>query len=84
MVAEDIFMLLSERDSETKRCTLDDTQVTVAFYELYGGRIQDLLNNRQKLRILEDGKGEVVVSGLEEFEANDPHEFMALVNAGNE
>lgn len=72
MVAEDLFMLLDE-----------DSLVTVSFFELYGGRIQDLLNKRQRLKILEDGKGEVVVTGLEEFEANDASELMALVDTGN-
>jgi len=80
MVAEDIFAFLDDPESG---CASEDIQITVAFYELYGGRIQDLLNNRHRLRVLEDGKGEVIVSGLEEFEANDPNEFLALVEAGN-
>lgn len=84
MVAHDIFKFLNDPDAENNNgCSAEDTQVTVAFFELYGGRIQDLLNERHRLRILEDGKGEVVVSGLEEFEANDPEEFLNLVNDGN-
>ena len=82
MVAEDIFALLNDPNNNSG-CNAEETQVAVAFFELYGGRIQDLLNDRQRLRILEDGRGEVVVNGLEEFEANDPNEFMELVNAGN-
>jgi hypothetical protein len=34
-------------------------QVLVSFFEIYGGRCQDLLNNRQRLNIREDGAGEV-------------------------
>jgi len=85
MVAEDLFHLLSNDDYEydDSKCTLDNTIVTVSFFEIYGGRIVDLLNNRERLKVLEDGKGEVVVSGLEEFESNDPAEFFALVDAGN-
>lgn len=62
MVAEDIYMLLGEGSG----CRDDDTVVTVSMFELYGGRCQDLLNDRTRLKILEDGKGEVVVTGLEE------------------
>lgn len=85
MVAEDIFLLLSEEHGagEDGGCTSGTTVLTVTFFEIYGGRVQDLLNNRHRLKVLEDGKGEVVVSGLEEFEANDPQELLALVEAGN-
>lgn len=83
MVAQDIFALLDDPEGDDSCCTADNTIVTVAFFELYGGRVQDLLNNRQRLKVLEDGKGEVVVSGLEEFEASDPTEFMTLVDTGN-
>jgi kinesin family protein 2/24 len=61
-----------------------DTTVTVAYFEIYGGYIQDLLYNRKRLKILEDGKGEIVVSGLEEFQANDSAQFLALVATGNQ
>mmetsp|Transcript_20605 Transcript_20605/g.41238 ORF Transcript_20605/g.41238 Transcript_20605/m.41238 type:complete len:733 (+) Transcript_20605:178-2376(+) len=84
MVAEDIYAMLAAADSGGGReCRDADTTVTVSFYELYGGRCQDLLNNRNGLKILEDGNGEVVVTGLEEFEAGDPYELMELVERGN-
>ena len=84
MVAEDIFMLLGGEGAAAKKgCTNADTVVTVSFFELYGGRCQDLLNDRHRLKILEDGKGEVVITELEEFEAADPDEFLTLVQAGN-
>ena len=86
MVAEDIFLLLSEEHGAMVNeggCTLGDTFVTVSFFELYGGRVQDLLNDRRRLKVLEDGKGEVVVSGLEEFEANDPNQLLELIDSAN-
>ena len=87
MVAEDLFMYLSDnRDfsDETGECaTLNNALVTVSMFEIYGSHIQDLLNNRQKLKILEDGRGEVVVTGLEEYEANSPLDFLSLVDRGN-
>mmetsp|Transcript_48376 Transcript_48376/g.89712 ORF Transcript_48376/g.89712 Transcript_48376/m.89712 type:complete len:282 (-) Transcript_48376:21-866(-) len=85
MVAEDLFEILSGRHGggAGNSCTLEDTAVTVTFFEIYGGRIQDLLNERKRLKLLEDGKGEVVISGLEEFEANGPDQFFTLLDAGN-
>ena len=46
--------------------TFANTQVAVSFFEIYGGRCQDLLNERSKLSVHEDGQGEVVVADLTE------------------
>ena len=35
--------------------------VFVSYFEIYGGRCQDLLNDRHKLLVREDGKGDVVI-----------------------
>jgi len=77
MVAEDIFHLLSNGDGPN----LDDTMVFVSFFEIYGGRIQDLLNQRNRLKVLEDGHGEVVITGLREFEASDPGNLMEYIES---
>lgn len=58
---------------------MEDTLVTVSYFEIYGGRVQDLLNKRSRLKVLEDGNGEVVVSGLKEFEASDPAHLLGLI-----
>ena len=58
-------------------------ETTVAFFELYGGFIQDLLNDRQRCKLLEDGKGEVNITGLIEVPAQSPEEFLQVVNQGN-
>lgn len=78
MVAEDIFHLLSNGGIGPNT---DDTMVLVSFFEIYGGRIQDLLNKRHKLKVLEDGKGEVVVTGLREFEASDPQHLLEYIES---
>mmetsp|Transcript_20826 Transcript_20826/g.28312 ORF Transcript_20826/g.28312 Transcript_20826/m.28312 type:complete len:642 (-) Transcript_20826:506-2431(-) len=57
--------------------------VHVSFFEIYGGRCQDLLNERHRLIVREDGKGEVHVSGLEEFQVNNAEELLTLIEAGN-
>lgn len=90
MVAEDLFLLLGEASKANNNaggggaCSLDDTSVYVTFFEIYGGRIQDLLNERKRLKVLEDGKGEVQITGLEEFEAVDAEQFLSLIDAGND
>ena len=86
MVADDLFLLISnEHGPQVNKggCILEETTVTVSFFEIYGGRIQDLLNKRQRLKVLEDGKGEVVVSGLKEFEASNPEGLLSLIESAN-
>ena len=39
--------------------------VFIAFYEIYCGKLFDLLNNRQVLHARENAKGNVVISGLQ-------------------
>lgn len=84
MVAEDVFLTLSNNAFDNEGCSLENTAVSVAIFEIYNGQIQDLLNGRNRLRVLEDGRGEVVVSGLEEFEATGPREFLSLVRRGHD
>lgn len=40
--------------------------VVVSFYEIYGGKLFDLLNNREPLKALVDAKGDVNVLGIVE------------------
>jgi kinesin family protein 2/24 len=81
MVANDVFKLLGNDHSSS--VSIHDTVVLVSFFEIYGGRIQDLLNNGQRLKVLEDGKGEVVVTGLMEFEANNPKHLLEFIESAN-
>ncbi len=83
MVAEDVYLTLSNNAFDNEGRSLENTSVSVAIFEIYGGRIQDLLNGRYRLKVLEDGRGEVVVSGLEEFEANGPRDFLNLIETGH-
>ena len=80
MVANDVFKLL---ESDRSSVSTNDTVVLVSFFEIYGGRIQDLLNHGKRLKVLEDGKGEVVVTGLMEFEANNPKHLLDFIESAN-
>ncbi|CAM9960373.1 unnamed protein product [Ectocarpus fasciculatus] len=57
--------------------------VHVSFFEIYGGRCQDLLNHRHRCVVREDGKGEVVIAGLQEKEAMDAEGLEEFIADGN-
>lgn len=76
-VVQDLFDLLGSQAQHA------GTRVFVSYFEIYGGRCQDLLNNRQRLNVREDGSGEVVVGDLEELEADGVDSLQAIVDTGN-
>ena len=82
LLCEDLFDQLSQEDMDDV-CSLKNTDVKLSFFEMYGGFIQDLLNDRKRLKVLEDGKGEVVVSGLQEVQVATPNDFLEIVEQGN-
>jgi hypothetical protein len=83
MVAADLFYFLSGKAAMKSACTKQNTVVTVSFFEIYGVRVQDLLNSRHQLKVLEDGRGEVVIFGLEEYETTDAEHLFSLITQGN-
>lgn len=85
IVTEDMFTMLNgnQVDDESGGCSLENTIVSISFFELYGGYVQDLLNDRNRLKILEDGKGEIHVNGLTEMSINDSTKFLDIVAIGN-
>jgi len=80
ILVEDLFMLL--QDVEGGLCSLDNTRVMLSFFELYGGFVQDLLNDRTRLKILEDGRGEINITGLLEVEAEDAAKCLDILREG--
>jgi kinesin family protein 2/24 len=77
LVVQDLFDMLNSEDDHAQ------TRVFVSYFEIYGGRCQDLLNNRQRLNVREDGSGEVIVGDLEELEADGPDALQSIVDTGN-
>ncbi|KAJ1444753.1 P-loop containing nucleoside triphosphate hydrolase protein [Pelagophyceae sp. CCMP2097] len=55
----------------------------LSFFEIYGGRCQDLMNERARLQVREDARGEVNVIGLEEVLVRDAAELLATIDRGN-
>lgn len=56
--------------------------ICVSFFEIYGGRCQDLLH-RQVLTIREDGAGEVQIVDLEEVQPQNTDELLQVIEKGN-
>jgi kinesin family protein 2/24 len=78
MVAEDVFNFL--KSPEYKDLNL---RVSASFFEIYSNDVFDLLANKAKLRILEDGKHQVHIVGLTEKVVNSVDEVIKLIERGN-
>lgn len=55
----------------------------VSFFEIYGGKLYDLLNDRKKLCMREDGKQQVCIVGLQEYNVTDVETIGELIEKGN-
>ena len=55
----------------------------MSFFEIYGGKLFDLLNNKAKLSILEDKNNKVQVHGLLEREVTSEEEMLQVIEYGN-
>ena len=54
----------------------------VSFFEIYGGKVYDLLNGRKKLVIREDARAQMCVVGLQEFEVDNVELVQRLIEHG--
>ena len=52
-------------------------------YEIYGGKIYDLLNNHEQLKLLEDKNQKIQIQGLKEQFVQSEDEILDLINFGN-
>ena len=55
----------------------------MSFFEIYGGKCMDLLNNKKKLQILEDKNNKIQVFGLEEKEAFSSSDVQQIIDYGH-
>ncbi|GKV27019.1 hypothetical protein SLEP1_g36228 [Rubroshorea leprosula] len=58
-------------------------QLFVSFFEIYGGKLFDLLSDRKKLCMREDGKQKVCIVGLQEYRVSDVEAINELIEKGN-
>eukprot|EP01018_Ginkgo_biloba_P020497 Gb_02027 [translate_table: standard] len=55
----------------------------LSFFEIYGGKLYDLLSDRRKLCMREDGRQQVCIVGLQEFEVSDVQIVKDYIEKGN-
>ncbi|XP_068461305.1 kinesin-like protein KIF2A isoform X5 [Clinocottus analis] len=78
LAARDVFLMLKKPNYKKL-----DLQVYATFFEIYSGKVFDLLNRKTKLRVLEDGKQQVQVVGLQEKDVKCTEEVLKLIEVGN-
>lgn len=61
----------------------DSCQFYMSFFEIYGGKVMDLLNGKKKLAIQEDANSKIQVSGLEERIAQSEDEMLNIIDFGH-
>ena len=76
--AKDVFKLLASNKYKDENLV-----VACSYFEIYGGKVFDLLSGKCKLRVMEDGKQQVVVVGLNETEVESVQDVLELINQGN-
>merc|ERR1719347_1452084 len=78
LAAQDVFKLL--RSSKHK---IKNLVVSCSYFEIYSGKVFDLLSGKSKLRVLEDGKQQVQIVGLTESEVTSVEDVLKLITSGN-
>ncbi|KAG6505204.1 hypothetical protein ZIOFF_037558 [Zingiber officinale] len=76
--AEDIVRLLKQPFYRNQKFKL-----WLSYFEIYGGKLFDLLCDRRKLCMREDGKQQVCIVGLQEFEVTDVLMVKEFIEKGN-
>ncbi|XP_075595536.1 kinesin-like protein KIF2A isoform X1 [Balearica regulorum gibbericeps] len=78
LAARDVFLMLKKQNYKKL-----ELQVYSTYFEIYSGKVFDLLNRKTKLRVLEDGKQQVQVVGLHEREVKCVEDVLKLIEIGN-
>ena len=69
--------------AEIKKILKKNFKFFISFFEIYSGRLYDLLNNRNKVMALEDKNQKVQIYGLTEKEVFNPKEMQEIVDFAN-
>ncbi|XP_077415156.1 kinesin-like protein KIF2C isoform X2 [Vanacampus margaritifer] len=78
LAAQDVFACLSQR-----RYTNMNLSAYVSFFEIYNGKVYDLLNKKTKLRVLQDENQLVQVVGLEEVYVPSADDVIKMIQLGS-
>ncbi|KAF5904128.1 kinesin-like protein KIF2C isoform X1, partial [Clarias magur] len=75
LAAQDVFSLLQQK-------RYADLSPFVTFFEIYNGKVFDLLNKKAKLRVLEDENQQVQVVGLQEIPVSSVEDVIKMIEKG--
>ena len=75
MAALDLFQAMQTAGFE-------DYSLSVSLFEIYSGKLFDLLNDRSSIKCLEDSNGRVCFPGLTEHDVSSADDLMALIQDG--
>lgn len=78
LVARDVFKMLRSPKYRNEHLV-----VFASFFEIYSGKVFDLLNEKSKLRVLEDAHQQVQIVGLREESVDSVEDVLNLINTGN-
>jgi kinesin family protein 2/24 len=76
LAVQDLFQMLSGIPAGA------ESMVVVSAYEIYCGKLFDLLNNRKHLHARENAQGTVVIQGIKELIADSADDLMTKIQAG--
>ncbi|VVA97890.1 unnamed protein product [Arabis nemorensis] len=75
---QDLMRMLNQRVYRDQRLKL-----WLSYFEIYGGKLYDLLSERKKLCMREDGRQQVCIVGLQEYEVSDVQLVKDFIDKGN-
>ena len=76
LAARDIFKVSKSKE-------YSHLSVGCSLFEIYGGRLFDLLNDRKQVKCLENHKGRVCFPGLSEHPISSAEELMGMIETGS-
>ena len=57
--------------------------MTITYFEIYGGKCLDLLNDKNLLNIMEDKNGNIQIPGLTEKSTEDAKDLLSIMDQAN-
>lgn len=84
LAARDIFAMRKDPSFHADKATGRPLTVVVSCFEIYGGKLFDLLNERNLVKCLEDAKGQVQVPGLTDHVVESVEDLLDLMSIAHE
>jgi len=75
LAAQDVFQLASTQEYK-------HISIGVSFFEIYGGKLYDLISKRKPVKCLEDHRGKVCFPGLTEHPVSSPDQVLEVIESG--